>query len=72
MGGTGVKEFLKVSQAIYKNDNINIIVGKMTKHLTKEQKDRLISSFEEKSHADFLRDVQMELSKNGFYDKFIK
>lgn len=42
------------------------------KHFSKEQKGRLISSFEKKSHSEFLREFQIELSKNGFYDKFIK
>jgi len=42
------------------------------KHLNKEQKNKLKNSFEKKSHAEFLRDVQKELSKNGFYDKFMK
>jgi hypothetical protein len=42
------------------------------KHLNKEQKCKLMSSFEKKSHAEFLREVQKELSKNGFYDKFVK
>lgn len=42
------------------------------KHLNKEQKCKLMSSFEKKSHAEFLREFQKELSKNGFYDKFVK
>ncbi|MCX6664055.1 MAG: hypothetical protein NTZ75_07395 [Euryarchaeota archaeon] len=42
------------------------------KHLNEEQKSKLKSSFKKKSHAAFIRDVQKELSKNGFYDKFMK
>jgi len=42
------------------------------KHLNEEQKSKLKSSFAKKSHAAFIRDVQKELSKNGFYDKFMK
>jgi hypothetical protein len=42
------------------------------KNLTKEQKNKLKSSFEKKPHAEFIREFQIELSKNGFYDKFTK
>ncbi len=44
----------------------------MNRIIDKEQKGRLISSFEKKSHAEDLRDIQKDLSKNGFYDKFVK